>query len=431
MASSGVLKYRFPSRWQAQLFLVSVAAPGILLMGNILRIAIADDLGKSINIEDVSKATLLDTLNPEFQYRLGFLYEWRELNGSAAVAHYKQAVALNPNRAVFWLALGRACFAAGDTECADQAYEHAAWLAPSVPRYWWEAANHYLVTGREEASLHHFRRFLELRPDDALPTLSLCLRAFNHPDLIWRMLAQGMHSTALKLSFVTLLSRNGRPEVAEQFWDEIVSSRSQFSFSAVQPYLEHLIAAKRFEEALKVWQDMQGLGVIHNPATRDSNDRIFNGGFEQDSLDAGFDWRRQPQDYLAFDFEDRGCYAGARCLHINFTVGSNADYEPIYEFVPVVPNQQYLLTAHTRSADLTSDSGPRLRVVDLECDSCVPVESEGTLGTTAWHEIAVSFRTGSRTRAIRVSLWRPHSRSFPMEIQGHLWLDSVSLNEVN
>ncbi len=49
---------------------------------------------------------------------------------------------------------------------------------------------------------------------------------------------------------------------------------------------------------------------------------------------------------------------------MEFTVSRNDQYVPLYELVPVAPNQVYLLTAYVRSQDITSDSGPRLQVQD-------------------------------------------------------------------
>jgi hypothetical protein len=39
----------------------------------------------------------------------------------------------------------------------------------------------------------------------------------------------------------------------------------------------------------------------------------------------------------------------------------------------------------------------------------------------------LKFSTGAETQAVRLSVWRPPSRTFPMEISGSFWLDGVSL----
>jgi hypothetical protein len=84
-----------------------------------------------------------------------------------------------------------------------------------------------------------------------------------------------------------------------------------------------------------------------------------------------------------------------------------------------------------RSEEITSDSGPRLRIVDPACSECLDVSTEATLGTTGWHQVRLSFTPGAQTEFVRLSVWRPRSRSFPAEISGQWWVDAVSLKALN
>ena len=428
MDSRNILTYGLDSRWRVNIFLLAITLPGLLLIAQVVRIAMAHQWGESTNLAEVSKAANLDPVNPFYQYKMGLLYEydWQHMNLESAVRYLKVAATLQPNRADYWSSLGHACFTVGDALCADKAYDNSISLAPGIPRYQWEIANYFLLAGRQKESLPHFRRFLELNSNDAALTFTICLRAFEDPDLIWTALLEGGGDANLKVAYINFLNDHGRSADAYQFWNKIADSRTKVSFSAVQPYLERLIGANQIEQASKVWQDMQSLEVIRKAGTDDPGNRIFNGGFEQEPLNSGFDWRYQAQQYLALGFAN-DCYEGKRCLQLDFTVPNNAEYQPLYQVVPVQPDQQYELSAHVRSADISSDSGPRLRVVDPKCPACLSVESQASVGTTAWHEISLTFVSGPKTDVVNVLLWRPRGRSFPMEIQGHFWLASVSL----
>jgi hypothetical protein len=57
------------------------------------------------------------------------------------------------------------------------------------------------------------------------------------------------------------------------------------------------------------------------------------------------------------------------------------------------------------------------------------VATEGVTGTTGWHETGLQFTAGPATSIVRVSIWRPRSRSFPMEISGSVWFDDISLRQ--
>jgi hypothetical protein len=89
------------------------------------------------------------------------------------------------------------------------------------------------------------------------------------------------------------------------------------------------------------------------------------------------------------------------------------------------------LEAYVRSEDITSDTGPCLRVSDTHQPSFRDAVSETTVGTTPWHRVRVYFPTGPKTQAVRLSVWRPLGRVFPTEISGSFWLDAVTLEIVD
>ena len=154
---------------------------------------------------------------------------------------------------------------------------------------------------------------------------------------------------------------------------------------------------------------------------------MFNGGFEQTPLNQGLDWRHQPVPYLLVDFADPGAYHGRSCLRVDFTVRRNDQFLAAFQIVPVAPVQEYVLKAYVRSRNISSDSGPRLHVLDARCPSCVDAWSDTTIGSTPWHEISLRFSTGADTQLIELSIVRLRSRAFPTEITGTFWLDEVTL----
>ena len=95
--------------------------------------------------------------------------------------------------------------------------------------------------------------------------------------------------------------------------------------------------------------------------------------------------------------------------------------------MPVLPNHSYRVEAYVRSEDITSDTGPSLRVRDPQQPSFRDAVSDTTVGTTPWHPMRVYFSAGPNTHAVRLSVWRPLGRVFPTEITGSFWLDRVSV----
>ena len=325
----------------------------------------------------------------------------------------------NPNKSDYWLTLASACESVRDNACADQAVQRALDLSPMVPQVWWDAGNHYLRTDQPEAALPCFHRLLELSPDYAEPTFDLTLRAYGDPKMILEKVVGDGKDPRLALAFADFMSANNEFDAAHQAWTRIASRRLVVSLlRPCSPTSSACWVTGGIRKLRAIWSYLEGRGVIAKPADSEQGNLVFNGGFEQPPLDAGFDWRSPASSYVSVDFADASPYEGAHCLRVDFPVGQNDEFEPVYQIVPVVPNQAYTLAAYVRSRDITSDSGPRLRVTDPDCPSCLDAWTDTTVGSTPWHTVTLKFSAGPQTQAVRVSVWRPRSRTFPMEISG-------------
>jgi tetratricopeptide (TPR) repeat protein len=370
----------------------------------------------------------LDADDPRLQNRLGQVYE--DIDPAESLRHLRRATQLSPDSRHYWSDLESACESMADTECIDQAGERLLKLCPMVPSYHWLAAQSSLRTNQLDRALAEFRRLLELDPTYAAATWS-SLQTVQKPDPIFQKVLADSADVQLKVGYVDFLSDQGDNDTAYRIWRLVVADSRPFPFSSAAPYLERLIALGRIEEAVNVWQDLERLGIVKRYEADEKDNLIFNGDFEQSPLNAGFDWRVGPLTYLAVDFSAPGAYHGARCLRVDFTVSRNDEYEPAYQIVPVLPHHAYTLEAYVRSEDITSDTGPCLRVSDTQPAGFPDAISDTTVGTTPWHPLRLSFSTGPQTRAVRLSFWRPRSRVFPTEISGISWLDAVSLHGVD
>jgi tetratricopeptide repeat protein len=424
-----IIERSLRSRARAALFLLAVGAPSLALAGETVRVAIAASDSYTLSIAKMRMAVRLDPSNPGLHFRLGLAdtYYLEGSNAEEGLEQLRQATELSPHRARYWSGLASACESLGETPCAERAIERTLSLCPMTPQYHWDAANDYLLEGRLDLALAQFRRLLDLDPGYAASTFPLCLKATGNPQIIDREVVTPAADPKLKLAYVDFLISQGQDGFASGVWKEVIARHAAFSFSSGAPYLEHLLQTGRAQEAEDAWGDLERLGVVKRPADQNAKNLVFNGGFEQAPLNAGFDWRYRQEPYLEIDFADPGAYEGARCLRLEFTVSENEEYEPVNQLAPVEANQPHVLTAWVRSQDITSDSGPRLRVVDPSCPACLDVSSETTVGTTSWHRITLSFSTGPQTQEVRLSVWRPRSRTFPTGITGSFWLDDVSL----
>ncbi len=431
-----------------------------------LRIVVATRLADSTEIPQVRRALALDPSNARLYDRLGMLlYQASSSLGQGdpkqSAEYLRRAVELNPHQVFYWSDLGAICEVLGDRACADHAFERSVELSPRTPQTEWLAANHCLRTGQTLAALARFQRLLTLDPSYSQAVFALCLRVLDDPEIVLEKVLPRRSDRRVQMAFVNTLADRGQPEFAFKVWSQSVAlesgisnpesrgdrqqatgrreqgtgNRGQGTASSIPlapatRFLEHLIELGREQEAQAVWQELLRSGTVSRPQSRDQETLIFNGDFEQTPLNAGFDWRYSAMPYLWLDFADPAAYRSSRCLRVEFTVKQNQEYEPVDEIVPVAPDQRYLLTAFARTEGITSDSGPRLRVVDVLCPACLEASSSSEVGTTPWHRVSLSFSTKASTRFVKVSIWRPRCRTFPTEISGIFWLDDVSLKPI-
>jgi hypothetical protein len=433
LLSADTFEFSLRSKLRAVLFLLVLGVGGWVLGRLAIRTAMAARLSESLALSDLRRALALDPGNPAIYNRLGVATSFLQEQSipSDGLPYLRRAVQLHPDETLYWVNLASACEAAGDLPSADEAMGRALAASPMVPRIQWMAANYYLRTERAAEARAHFRRLLGMGPEYAFPTLQTCFRAFPDPELLVReVLPEGQDPTP-KLALVNFLSSQGEVDNAYRVWTLAMKDASPPSFMAVHPFLARLIQSGKFGEAWTVWQDLIRTGVVLRLPIGNPANLVFNGDFEQAPLNGGFDWMYREQPYLGVDVQSSGAPDGGRCLRLDFRVSHNADYEPVQEFIPVGPRQTYTLTAYVRSEGITSDSGPRLRVLDAACPRCLEVSTESVVGTRDWSSASVTFTTGNETQLVRLSVWRPRGRAFPMEITGRFWLDKIVLLPVN
>lgn len=435
------------------LFVVAVGVVAILPAFEATRLAVALTLGTSTDPATLQRAVVLDPSNAGIEHRLGMVlfYSDSTADRTAALGHLRRATELSPREALYWSDLASACETLHDVRCSDDAVERSLKASPMTPRLYWSAANYDLRAGRQDAALGIFRRLLGLDPGYAEATFRVCLEMLAAPDVVGRGILATNRNPRVSIAFVNLVSSMGDDDSAYSEWRHFASAdhaegagpaadSAPLSLAEVDPYLDHLIQSGRQREAVTVWRDLQRFGVVaepdHSPRegagssadTADESQLVVNGGFERSLLNAGFDWRYNPEPFVSLS-RSNVAHRGAHSLRIEFTGYGNREYEPIFEIVPVEPGRSYALSAFVRSQSITSDTGPRLRVRELECasTSCLDVSSSDVTSTTPWHATTLDFTASSQTRFVRLSIWRPRSRGYPAEISGVMWVDDVSI----
>lgn len=142
----------------------------------------------------------------------------------------------------------------------------------------------------------------------------------------------------------------------------------------------------------------------------------------------GFDWRVVSTEGVVVSVDFSGPSDGARALRITFDGSRNAEYEHVYQFVPVQANTRYRFSARIRAQGITTDSGPRLQVCDAYDLGKIFASTENLVGTSGWGQQHSEFATLPDTRLLLVRIVRPVSNKFDNQIAGTVWIDDVRLS---
>lgn len=361
----------------------------------------------------------LEPLDADAHYRLGRYLLFIQQDAGAAAAEFKHACTLNPYNAQYWLSLSTAYQVTGDLEAEQRALEQAARADSTTPDVSWTVGNFYLTRGETDKALHAFRVVIQNDPTMILPALRLCWRANPDIDVLLR---DGMPPTAdSHLQLLTMMVNDHRLPEAVKVWTHLLALKEWFRPERAFPYFDLLIEQHAVTELRRDWSDMATV-IAAMRSYQPSVNLVVNGGFDDDILNGGLDWRYQPQDGTKVQMDNSTFFSGTSALAITFD-GPPLPAAGIYQYVPVQPNTQYALSGYVRADDLDTASGPRISVVDAYLKVSL-AQTEDVTGTTAWREIDATFKTGSDTDLVLVSIVRSPAEA---HIRGKFWLDQVKL----
>jgi tetratricopeptide (TPR) repeat protein len=357
--------------------------------------------------------------NAEYQNRLGRVLLFTGIDVDAAISRFQTAAALNPYSGRNWLDLATAESVAGRPQEQMKAIRRALEAAPHDSPIAWEAAVIMVAGGQTDEALRQLRVVFAGAPEMTDQALDMGWRATHdaramielafppHPELYGKALNLAVHQ--------------GNRAAADSFWEGLLQLGQPIDPRLTFDYLDFLIGQRDADAAWSGWQQM--LKLNHMPASSRPENLVTNPGFEEDSLNGGFDWRsvQQWQDTIAIDTSV--FHSGTRSASIVFN-GPPVNDLGLYQHVRVKPHTSYEISAFVKSDELRGSGGPLLRIEDTF--SHAPLFStDDLIGSSPWHHWSGGFATGDSS-LITVRLVRDPGNS---NIRGSFWIDDVRLKE--
>jgi hypothetical protein len=121
-------------------------------------------------------------------------------------------------------------------------------------------------------------------------------------------------------------------------------------------------------------------------------------------------------------------HSGSRSLRLYFQVRSHIDTINVSQMVPVKSNTEYEFECYVKTERLESAETPVIVIANAADDAVLATSNAAPSGNSDWQRVALSFRTGDKTEAIKVKMLRNSCPNSPVcPIFGTVWYDDFDL----
>lgn len=372
------------------------------------------------------RAAKREPINAELWDQLG---RYRQLNFEhsdlpLAISYYRLATSINPGSASYWMDLASAYESAGDTEQAEQAFRKAREAYPISAEAAWRLGNFLLRQGRMPEAFQHIHDAVVTDPKFTALAVSRCWRSTQD---IGQILTQVLPDEAdANWGAIQFFVQAREPFPAMAVWERIAAHPSSFPVSEAFPLLDMLVETRHADDARSVWiQALSWAGIRADAGLNGA--LVWNGGFEQEFLNGGFDWRVSAVEGAQMGWDEQIAHSGRRSLRVDFEGTANVDFQNLWQYVFVQPGTRYRLSAFFRSEDLSTDSGMRFEIHDVSNPGAPLHFTPNVSGTKSWAEETAEFTTPPDTKILQITLRRTRSEKLGNKIRGTAWVDDVAL----
>lgn len=360
---------------------------------------------------------------------------WRQYHPVALVAAAEKIASKDPTRASelalaalkanplegrAYRVLGEIAEHRGDPQGALKLYQIASIRSPRdlATHFWLE--RRYLAEGKLAGALRQVDLMLRIEPrtqDSQFPLLqSLAALPQAHAALA-ELLAQ---SPPWRETFLLGLSAQAQDSLAiAPFMGRLRLSPGGLSEAELSAWVERLSKDQRWGEAYLTW-------AATLPSEQQSElGNLFNGGFEREPSNSGFDWRfsRVPGAYI--ERESGQGVTGGFALRISFE-GRRVAFQHVSQLLALSPGR-YRLAGRSRADGLRNERGLVWTVFCADTNQSL-VDTEPLTGQTPWRPFLKSFvvpTEGCGGQWLRLAV--PARVAAEQRIGGRAWFDDLRI----
>jgi hypothetical protein len=388
---------------------------------------LASHWNASSNPEIWLKAARLEPSNAEYWGHLGTLQQWNLEPGriQEAIRYLQKATEINPRSADLWMELADAYVSSGDPAHALEAFEKAQANYPMSAEVAWRYGSFLLFQGRLSNGYAEIQRAISIDPSLTKSAITECWRSNPSASAILDMVLPP--KPEYYESAIDFFLSQTLPDPALAVWNRQQELGLPTVLSEAIPLVNVLIERDRVADAEQTWQ--QALHAANWSQDRDnSGSLVFNGRFEHDTTNGGFDWREGAVSGARFGMDSEITHAtSSRSFRIQFDGTANLDFQNLFQYVSVQPKCRYHFSAFVRTEKISTDSGVRFEILDTRHPSQVQIVTPNFIGTNPWTLVQTDVVTGPETNLLKITLRRMPSWKFDNKLSGTVWVDDVTL----
>jgi hypothetical protein len=233
----------------------------------------------------------------------------------------------------------------------------------------------------------------------------------EHPPLWWN-------------SFFDYLCQQAEPELLQQIYQQRLDVKASPPEKTERTaYVNRLLRDKQWQNAYAIWRT----GIPSKPQQTATTERVFDGGFEGETANTGFDWQMDQSREVSITPDRTYGMKGQQALHIHLKRDNPVQFQHLSQRL-LLPAGDYQLSMRYRLDSLKNTKGLRWRIRCLDAPDTILAESHLLNGQKPWDTLTVAFTTppmGCEAQLLRLEADGTylHDHTFA----GNLWFDNVSI----
>jgi tetratricopeptide (TPR) repeat protein len=409
------------TRPRARLVLAVVALGGVLVLGwQALSLGLADHYAAT----DPGRALAWHSQHPEALLRRAEQLASDPAQAAAAEAHARRALVANPLDGRAYRVLGQLADAAGDIDRAAGLYGLAADRSPQDLRARAWLLDHALASQDAAGAVDHLDALLRLNPN-LLPRMLPVLNGLaSTPPALEPLLARLARQPPWRTGMLVQLAQHAEDAGAvAPLFERLRSASGGLAPPELAAWLDRLAKDGQWGPAYLIWASQ-----LDGERQR-SLGNVFNGGFEWEPGQGGFDWRF-------------GRIAGARiarlggegvtgrvALRVAFE-DQRVRFKHVRQLLALAPGR-YRLQGRARPDKLRSERGLVWSVACADGEAPVLAETLPLRGNGPWREFEVAFEVPEQGCGGQwLALVLPARIPAEQRIVGRAWFDDMKIIRV-